>query len=101
LFGRVEPSSSIANVNQLLAAAEKLCRALRLGAARASLAHSAAHFRYMREEAVECIGAQYDLSLPPIENRSCPLQDDQSAIEIAQLWVNQRDALASPEQKFA
>jgi hypothetical protein len=57
LLAKVQFSSSAAIINQLLAAAEKLCLALRVGAARASFAHSAAHFRYLREATIVGMGA--------------------------------------------
>jgi hypothetical protein len=94
LLVEVELFSSAANINQLLAAAEKLCLVLGLGAARASLTHSAAHFRYLREATIECMGAELAFtSSLAIQYKWRPLQDYQPAIEIARRCVNQCDAL--------
>ena len=94
LLVKTEFSSSAANINQLLAAAEKLCLVLGLGAARASLTHSAAHFRYLREATIECMGAELAFtSSLAIQYKWRPLQDYQPALEIARRCVNQCDAL--------
>ena len=91
---KTEFSSSAANINQLLAAAAKLCLVLGLGAARASLKHSAAHFRYLREATIECMGAELAFtSSLAIQYKWRPLQDYQPAVEIARRCVNQCDAL--------
>ena len=91
---KTEFSSSAANINQLLAAAAKLCLVLGLGAARASLTHSAAHFRYLREATIECMGAELAFtSSLAIQYKWRPLQDYQPAVEIARRCVNQCDAL--------
>jgi hypothetical protein len=91
---KTEFSSSAANINQLLAAAKKLCLVLGLGAARASLTHSAAHFRYLRKATIECMGAELAFtSSLAIQYKWRPLQDYQPAVEIARRCVNQGDAL--------
>ena len=91
---KTEFSSSAANINQLLAAAKKLCLVLGLGAARASLTHSAAHFRYLRKATIECMGAELAFtSSLAIQYKWRPLQDYQPAVEIARRCVNQCDAL--------
>ena len=91
---KTEFSSSAANINQLLAAAKKLCLVLGLGAARASLTHSAAHFRYLRKATNECMGAELAFtSSLAIQYKWRPLQDYQPAVEIARRCVNQWDAL--------
>jgi hypothetical protein len=90
LLVSVELSSSAANISQLLAAEEKLSLVLGLGAVRASLAHSAAHFRYLREASIACMGAPLAFtSLLAIQYRWCPLPEHQPGAEIARRCVNQ------------